>query len=950
MRLIKIYFLALFIFINWNLTLIAQEDLEESGYELNQYMPQDSMVTVGKLENGLTFYIRENKKPEKRAELRLIVNAGSILEDDDQLGLAHFVEHMAFDGTKNFPKQEIINYLESIGLNYGSDLNASTSYDETEYYLQIPTDSNNIIDKSIQILFDWSHNISFNKKEVDRERKVIMEELRENDMGPDARLSNHFDSVMYANSQYLHRKVIGTKHSLETFELESLVRFYKDWYRPDLMAVIVVGDFDKTYVENLINKYFSQIKPVVKPRERKMFLVPDRPGSVFTYYKDPELTNTSIEIHYQKEADKYGTIGYFIKSIVNTMFKIMLNDRLYELIYQNPDPPYISAELSSYIPSRTKKDIYFNLDVKDTGLECGITTLMREIKRIKDYGFTETELDREKKNMAKSYYNSFREKDNIESKSFAEDYISNFIYKSSISSMQYKYELSKNLIKNVSLEEINNLTEKYFTDDNRIISISSPKKDIINKLSNEKINEIIEYANSITSEPYIDKIASEPLISQNIIPGKIVDEHNIDEIGVKEWILSNGIKIVVKQTDFKKDEILFVSSCPGGSSLAQDSIFYSADNSAEIVSHSGLGSFDDLMLEKKLTGIDVNVNPYINSLNEGLYGSASPDDLETLFDLIYLSYTSPRIDTLAFNSLKSRLLDEIEHRGSDPKTAFWDTIDVTLNNYNYRCKPVSKDIINNLDLNIAFEFYKEHFFDASGNVFFFIGAIDTEKLRPLVENYIASLPSVNKEKKWIDNGIRIPNKIIAKNVIRGKDPQSEVYMNFHGPIEWNLQENLNIYALSYILDMKLRDNLRMKTGATYSSDVSASVNKYPYQSYEIEITFSCAPEKVDELTTVVFSVIDTLKSKKVNTTFLEKTKEYYHREREVDIKTNEFWYNTLANYYFNGDNPKLITEYLDRVDSITLDAIQECSKKYLDEQNYVEVRLFPENAKKSNSK
>jgi zinc protease len=914
---------------------------KKENMDLKKNLPLDPKVTIGKLENGITYYIQTNRKPEKRAELRLVVNAGSILENDDQQGLAHLVEHMAFNGTKNFRKQQLVDYLESIGMRFGPDLNAYTSFDETVYILQVPTDSIHIVEKAFQILEDWAHNVSFEDEEIQKERGVVVEEWRLG-RGADARMRDKQFPILFKDSQYAKRLPIGQKAVLDTFKIETLRKFYKDWYRAELIAVVAVGDFDKSIVENLIKKYFSNISASKDSKERKIFPIQNHKETLFAIATDKEAGWTSVGIYHKQEVISKKTIVDYRRAIMERLYNEMFNNRLRELTQQH-DPPFVSG-FSFKGRFVRHKDIYgLSALVKENGIERGLDVLMTEAIRIKKYGFTQTELDRQKKQVLRDIERQYNERDKMESRNFAGRYVSHFLNNDPVPGIEYEYELYKKFLPEIELEEINQLAGEWIREDNRVIMVNAPEKPDLKIPAEQNLLAIFDSVNKKNLSQYEDKVSDEPLVETLPSPARILEEKQIQELGITELKLSNGVKVILKPTDFKNDEIRFNAFSPGGNSLVTENDDYiSAVTSSAIIQESGLGKFDKISLQKKLAGKIVNVNPYIGELYEGFSGTASPKDMETMFQLIYLYFTSPRKDSLAFLSYKSKMKGFLQNRSARPETAFEDTIQVTISQYHHRRRPWSEKLIEEINLQDSYNIYKDRFNDASDFTFLFVGNFQVSEFKLLIQKYLGGLPSKNRNENFKDVGVNAPKGVIQKKVNKGVEPKSQVRIIFTGQFEWNEQNRYDMESTASVLRIKLRETLREDMGGTYGVGVFASTSKYARMEYNITITFGCAPDRVEELTNAVFIQIDSLKSFDVKDIYLTKVKESQRRKRETDLKENGFWLSTLQFYYLHNENLLNILNYSKFVEGLSKEAVKKSAQKYFDKNNYIKVVLYPE--------
>ncbi|MCU7501016.1 MAG: insulinase family protein [Ignavibacteria bacterium] len=937
MKRILLSFSAFFFILFFNLN--AQE------VSLDSKLPVDPEIKTGKLSNGMTYYIKKNLKPEKRAELRLVVNAGAIQEDDIQNGLAHFSEHMAFNGTKNFKKQEVINFMESIGMRFGPEVNAYTSFDETVYMLQVPTDTMKILEKGFQVLEEWAHNVSYENEEIDKERGVIIEEWRLG-RGAEARMWDKQSTIIFKGSKYAVHNVIGQKEILEKFDYETLKKFYRDWYRPDLMAVVAVGDFDVNTIEQIIKSRFSGIEAPKNPREHTLSPVPDHKEPYFAIASDKEASSSSVSIYYMRPVETDVTVKDYRRKIVENLYNSMFNKRLYELSKQ-ADPPFISAYSGKYDIVKTKSSYILGAMFKDNGVNKALETLLREAKRVDQFGFTQSELERQKKETLRWIEQAFKEKDKMENVRYASEYVQNFLMNEPIPGIAYEYELYKKFVPEITLEEINKLASDFIRDENRVVTVNMPEKEGVAIPKEEELAKIFEASSKETVTAYVDKTVSDDLLDKAPTPGKITSEKKRDDLGLTELTLSNGVKVVLKPTDFKNDEILFMSYSRGGNSLAPDSDYVSAALSSPIITEGGVGKFDQIQLRKVLSGKVVRVNPSIADIQEGVSGSGSAADMETMFKLIYLYVTSPRMDSTAFLSFKGRMKAYLENRSLDPYSALQDTFSLTLYNYHFRSYPWTVKTLDKIDLKKAFNFYKDRFSDAGDFTFFFVGNFDVEKIKPFLQTYLGSLPSTGRKESWKDTKMEYARGVIEKQIYKGIEPKSQVVLSFNGPLEWTQQNIYDLGAMADVLDIKLREVIREEKGGTYGVSVNHGVSHYPKEGYSLNISFGCDPKKAAELTKAVFMQLDSLKNFGPAQTYIQKVKETHIRSRETSLKRNEVWLNSLLGAYSNDEDPKEILDYIKLIENISAKEVQTAAQKYLDDKNYIIVVLYPEGFKGS---
>ncbi|MCB9208456.1 MAG: insulinase family protein [Ignavibacteriales bacterium] len=916
------------------------EEVRASNYNYEDQIPMDPDVMYGEFDNGLKYYIRENKKPENRAVLWLAVNAGAVLEDDDQQGLAHFVEHMGFNGTKNFKKHELVDFLESIGMQFGPEINAYTSFDETVYFINVPTDSAYFMEKGMQILEEWAHNVSFEDEEIDKERGVVGEEWRLG-RGAQMRMVDKQLPILFKDSKYANRLPIGKKEIIDNCSYETLRRFYKDWYRPDLMAVVAVGDFNKNWAYQLIEKHFSNLAVQENPRKRELFPVPDHKEVLFAIATDKEADRTQIGVYYKSEYQPSKTVEDYKTKLMANIYTQMFNNRLVELT-KKADPPYLYGFTGQGRFVRTKEVYLIGALVKEGGVETGLDALLTEANRVKKYGFTTTEFERAKIEIMRSAERSFKERDKTESNNIARGFVYNFLNDNPAPNPEQNLALVKQLLPEIKVEEINELTNKWITENNRVVFLSAPEKENSPIPTEEELLAVFEKVNEKEIEPFVDKVSDKPLVAEKLTPKEIVQESRNENLVITELKLSNGINVTLKKTDFKNDEILFNSYSYGGNSLISDDDYMSGSSAAEIINESGVGEFNNIELDKKLTGKVVRVNPYISGLYEGISGSVSPEDIETMFQLIYLYFTAPRNDLEAFQSLKTRMKGFIENRSSRPETAFYDTIQVTLAQNHKRSRPLSEALLDEVDRNVAFNFYKDRFADASDFNFFFVGNFELEKIKPLIQTYLGNLPTLNRKETWKDNKVNPPKGVVKKEVYKGIEPKSLVRVTFTGSYNGEYKDYYAINSLAEVMRIKLREVLREDMGGTYGVSLWANTSLYPEKEYSFNISFGCNPERVDEMLQSLFIQIYSLKSDGASQINIDKVKEIQKRNYEVNLERNSFWLNELFWKNFYNDDLLDIINYPNYVNSLSSDIIKSAAKEYLNTENYVQVVMYPE--------
>ncbi|MFD2574043.1 M16 family metallopeptidase [Spirosoma soli] len=912
---------------------------------LNAPIPLDPGVKIGKLPNGLTYYIRKNTEPKNRAELRLVIRAGSVLETDRQQGLAHFMEHMEFNGTKNFPKNELVNFLQSAGVRFGADLNAYTGFDETVYQLPVPTDSANVFNQAFQILEDWAHNATIDPSEVDKERGVILEERRLG-RGAGQRMRDQYFPVLLNNSQYAKRLPIGTEEVLTTFKTETLQQFYKDWYRPDLMAVIAVGDFDEKQVEGIIREKFSRIPAVKDAKPRTEFTIPPHDDTKVVIVTDPEQPNTVVQVIYKRPEIKERTLNDLRESIKRGLFNTMLGNRIQELT-QRKDPPFLGG-YSNYSNFLGNLDAFTSIAVaKEGNVERAIRAVLDENARVKQFGFTATELARAKQEYFASIEQAYNERDKTRSASFVEEYVQNFTDKAPFTSIEFYYNFFKKEQEGIKLAEVNALVDQFIHNDNRAVIVMAPEKD---KGKLPTVDQIIGFINDAGKglTAYEDKTLNTPLLAKQPTGSPVVSERSIKEIGVTEWTLKNGVRVVLKPTNFKNDQILLGATSFGGTSLYDLKDFQSARFSSTLTSLGGTGEYNQIQLSKFLAGKQVNVFPYVGELSEGINGSVAPRDLEVAMQLLYSYFTQPRKDADVVQGFISNQRSALQNQINTPTPArvFQDTVSVTLGGNNPRRQPLKPEDFDKVDLDRALKIYQERFANAADFTFFFVGTFKEEQLKPLIEKYIGGLPASDKAEKFKDLGIRIPAGQISKTVYKGVDPKASVQLVYSGDLTWSPETTTQLDALAEVLEIKLTEKLREEEAGVYGVGSNAAYSKYPVPRYTFRISFGCAPENVEKLIAKTQELVNDLKQKGALPADIAKFKAETRRETEVQLKDNQFWLSYLQNQYYNGDAPDEVLHEDELLKKVTVESTKEAANTYFG-PNFIRLVLLPE--KKSES-
>ncbi|HXI02875.1 MAG TPA: insulinase family protein, partial [Candidatus Saccharimonadales bacterium] len=901
----------------------------------------DPQVRKGRLDNGLTWYIRRNAEPEGRAELWLAVDAGSMQEDDDQRGLAHFVEHMAFDGTRRFAAHEIVDFLELAGMRFGADINASTSFDETVYTLTLPTEDALVLDKGMEILSQWASAITFDPNQIDTERKVVLEERRLG-RGADARMRDLQLPVIFKGSRYAERLPIGQKSILGSAGPADLRRFYADWYRPDLMAVIAVGDFDEDRMEARIRERFGGLRNPAHPRERKIWPVPDNPGTLVTIATDPEATRTSLRVYCKLPQRVERTTADYRRSLVELLQTMMLNDRFDE-IRQRPDPPFLFALCATDSLVRSREVSFLAAGVEEGGIDRGLEALLTEAERVARHGFTPTELDRARADLLRAYEQAYRERSKEDSSSLAAEMLRNFLEEEPMPGIEAERALARGLVPGIGLDDVNGLAAQWFSGENRVIAVSAPEtKTGEPPATRDGLLAIFRKVESSDVAPWVDRVVERPLVAHPPEPGRIVRESREKEIGVTRWTLSNGVRVILKPTDFKNDEILLSGYSPGGTSLVSDADYPSALLAVPYVRASGLGEFDAAELQKALAGRVAGASPWISELEEGVSGSASPEDLETMLQLVYLDFTAPRADPKAWDSLLTRYRGAIQNRLSRPETVFGDRMAQALSQDHPRRRPLSEELLARADPSTAIGIYRDRFADAGDFTFTLVGNFDPNAIEPEVLTWLGGLPSAGRAEAWKDVGVRPPAGVVKVEVRKGLEPKSLVQIVFTGETPWSAEDEHDMESLADLLRLRLREVLREKMGATYGVSVDGAISPRPAPGYSFGISFGCAPDSVETSVDAVFREIESVKESGASDAEVAKIREAQSRERETDLRENGFWLSVLEAYDRRGEDPGRILDYDRLVARVTSDALAASARRWLDTGRYVEGVLLPE--------
>jgi zinc protease len=901
-------------------------------------LPLWSEVHKGKLANGLTYYVLEHHKPEKRAYMWLAVNAGSVQEDDDQRGLAHFDEHMAFNGTRRFPKQEILNYLQSIGMRFGADLNARTKFDDTVYELEIPTDDNQYVSKGLDILRDWAGEATYEKVEVDKERGVVLEEWRLN-RGASMRLFDKQFGVMLKGTRYADRNPIGLPEVIKGAPRDALYRFYKDWYRPDLMAVIAVGDFkDPAAVEKEIEKKFADLKNPEHERVRPDGGVPPATGTRVSIETDKEVPTARVDVinfmPHRPESSKKD----YRRLVVEQVYDAILNERL-QTLARKPESPFVQAAGGTRSQVRDIDSFERIAAPKNGKVEESLRTLFTEVLRIERHGVTPSELERARTNIARALEELATTEATKDGRDFAEELTRNYFENELIIGSKREKELTLAMLPTITVDDLNRVAKNFGGADSRAIVISGPEGKPLP--SRERVLAIVDEVTKSQIPPWTDAGASQPLVKAPPAPGKIVGEKTIKEIGVTEWTLGNGARVIVKPTDFETDNVMITARSPGGLAIAKDADYNNARFSDDIAAVSGVGELDSDTLGKVLAGKHAEVAASLDDTQEGVQAQGSAKDLETMFQLVYLRVAEPRKDSQQFEVWKQNTAEQLENQQRSPEFQFFVKAKGALFKNHPREEFPTPAQIKKVDLDKAFAFYKDRFADVSDFTFVIVGDVKLDRVKPLVETYIASLPGKGRKEKEKDNGVRKVGGVVKKQWAFGQEQKARVIIDFHGDEAWSRDKERDIKILDDVLTLYLNETLREEMGGVYGVNVGGQLIRATHQEREFQISFGCAPDRVDALIAATFDEIKKLATKGPDEAHLDQVKQQFLRSRETAMRTNEFWADWLTRAYRFGDDPTIILDPSGIVARMTPENVKAAAKHYLDSKQYFQAILLP---------
>lgn len=909
-----------------------------------QNIPLDPSVRTGTLSNGMKYYIKKNVKPEKKVEFRLAINAGSINEDEDQRGLAHFMEHMNFNGTKNFPENKLVDFLQSIGIKFGQHLNAYTSFDETVYMLPVPLDKPGNLDSGLKVMEDWAFNALLTDKEIEKERGVVLEELRLG-LGADKRMLDQYLPKLAYNSRYADRLPIGKKEILQNFKPDALRRFHKDWYRPDLMALVVVGDINVDEMEQKIKANFSKYQNPANARKRVDYDMPNHKETLISIATDADATSSSAQFYIKDDgpAKPDVTVNDYQKSIVEQLAATIVNNRLQELT-NSEKPPFIFGYVSHSNFLRTKDAFQAYAMTKEGEQKNALKVLLEEVERAKRFGFSQNELDRAKSETLSNLEKSYNNRDKTESARLVMEYVRNFLNQEPIPGIEWEYQLHKQYLPSVTLDQVNNILKNYIKDDSRVIVVTGPKKENAVLPTDAQLLATVDDVRNAQLKPYEDKAAIKTLVEPFKSNGKIVKTEADAKLGTTTFTLSNGAKVTYKKTDFKEDEIVFSAISLGGSSLISNEDIEKTQWAFPALSESGFNKYSKNDITKFLSGKQVSVMPYVGGISTGFNGNSTKKDFETLFQMIYGYFTNLNYDEASYNSYKAKQQGFLDNLLANPQTYFQSEVQKYLNQKNPRFFGILPDAKawEKTSYKLAYDIYKKSVANAGNFHFYFVGNVDENQIKQLSEQYLASLPSTKKSETYKDLGYRPLFTSTEKVIKKGKDPKSMVMIRFSGETKYNEQEDLAMRALGEVATIKIIEKLREDEGGIYGGGARGSLSKVPYGSYNFSINFPCGPENAEKLTKIALTELQKMIDNGPEQKDLDKFKEGEANDDVTNMKDNNYWLQNITSYQTQGGDKYSVLNYLTKVKALTVKDLQTVGKKYLTEKNRMVFTLMPE--------
>lgn len=915
-----------------------------TGQNGGEAVPVDPEIRRGTLENGLTYYIRQNNEPENRASFYIIQNVGALLENDDQNGLAHFLEHMAFNGTGNFPGKEngIISTLEKHGVAFGRNINAFTAFNETVYNISdVPVKHPGLVDTCLMVLNDWSNYLLLTEEEIDAERGVITEEWRTRRTAS-FRMTWQFLPVLLKGSKYAERDIIGDLDIIKNFDYNTIRDFYHDWYRTDLQAIAVVGDIDPDEIEKKIKQRFSEIPAVENAKERPFFEVPEHKEMRYILATDKEASQHSVSLYIKNKAIKPSEKNedYLRKQYIRTLFNSMMSTRINELL-QKGDPPFISGSVRYSGLVRGYDALSISASFKKGEGENAFEAIYKEAEKVRRYGFAPGELKRAKAEMLSDWENYYKEKDKIDNDTWARNIQQHFLVNEPLASVDYEYEKVKETVPGISLEEVSEKAKEWMTDSNRVLYVQGPEGEDA-YLNAEQAKEIISSVENSEIKAYEDVETSESLVGDLPVKGTVSSTKILEEFDAVEWTLDNGVKVIYKNADYEKDQVSIQAYSFGGTSLVEDSYIPEAYLLSTLAMTYGAGDYDNITLQKMLSGKKASLGVSLGKVTENISGTSTPADFETLMQLLYLRMEKPRFDEEAHKAITSRFAAMLQTMNNNPQKVMQDSLTLILSDYHPRSRTINEDLINDIEFNKVKDIYTDRFSDADDFTFFIVGNIGMDTARMMAEKYIGTLSADEGKDEWKDRGIRHPEGQIIKEIEMPMSvPKSTVVISYSQDFEFNAYNRQAARVLKGIMDILFTEKVREEEGGTYGVSSSVSLQQFPVEKASAMISFDCDPERAVELKSVIYEIIDDLANKGPGEEYLSKAVKNVLKNREEAKQHNSYWMSTLYSYYTTGINYNDPANYEDILNAFTVNDLKEFAAKLFENSDKADLLFMP---------
>ncbi|OQX28537.1 MAG: hypothetical protein B0D92_08380 [Spirochaeta sp. LUC14_002_19_P3] len=917
----------------------TEADLKPRVKIPSEVILNDPTVYTGTLDNGLTYYVKANDTPANMAELRLAVKVGSIVEDDDQLGLAHLLEHMLFNGTEKYPGNELIEILESFGMEFGPDINAYTTFDETVYRLMVSTEDEEQFASGLDILREWAFHAVIDEEEYEKEKGVVYEEWRLG-LGAFSRMLDEMYPVLFKDSRYADRLPIGDMEVVLNVPVSAIRRYYRDWYRPDLMAVIAVGDFDPQEVIGQIEALFGDQQNPDSPRPRQEYSIPRHDDTLVKVIFDKEAVHSEVTAYIKHDTRPLRYKEDYKQLIARELFHDMLAQRLNEL-EADKDAPFKNSENFS---------ITYNSDISYIGLSAsveegkqlkGLNALFTEVQRIKQHGFLPTELERAKVNQRNNVYTAWKQRNDRESDVYVSQYLDAFLTGEPYPSLDWEWPVIQEYLPLITLEDVMADIDILADSRNRVVIFTGPEGPVLTGIQEEDILQVLRDTENITLAAWEDKVLAEPLVQNVPQPGSIVERRSIPGTGITDIILSNGARVLYKVTDFKSEEVMFLAVSPGGDSKVEDERLISSMLATYYMQEAGIGNFSQTDLNKVLTGVNVFVETFIDTNFEGLQGNVTTEDLEYLFQLIYLSHTAPRHDDTAWELVYNNISDFVKNRENSPKVLFSDKLQKTLFNDHFRSQPLTMERLEGADSEEAYNIYKERFKEGGDFTYIFVGDINPEQLERYAEKWLASLPAPSAPEIWEDSNLRYFEGSPSVAVEAGTEPLSIVYQIWTGEWDGSYAENYRMKSLAAALNIKLNEVIREEYSGTYSIGVQSYTHYIPVNEYRFDISYSCDPNRVEELSARVKEIIAEWSSTAPEEKYAADIMAAQRRNYEQSLEQNDWWLQQISDAITIGIPAEELIAQKNLFDTLNPQTLQETAKRYFNDDRYLQAVLYP---------